>query len=494
MKRHLAIDMGSESGRAVVGYLENGRLHMEEIHRFRTQFMQVRDKSYRNMYRINEEVQAALKIYAEKYGPELDSIGCDSWGGDFVILNRKGEIVKLPVSYREVDLSNDVASIIEEKFGERKLYDRNGCQRLPQDPLKQMLRLRLAEDPSLDDPHGMLFVADIIHYMLGARPCCERSMPTFSRMFNWFEDDWDYELLEALDIPKGICSEVVSPGETIGYVSEEILEQCGLKGPVRIIAAGTHDTACAVVAVPDQGKDWAFVSSGTWSLMGIETEKPVISDRAYELNLHNSTIPLRTNMFKRNVTGTWIINQCKEAWGKYTYPEIVDMAEQAPDTEFSIDVNATEFYAPKNMPKAVAESIERDYGVKVDPNDVGTIARAVFTGMVFKYKYYLENLLECAGRKISKMYIVGGGSKNRIINQFAANACGYPVYTGVYEASSVGNLLVQMYGCGELEDKNAMRKVSMDTFPQKVFEPQDKEAWDRKFQIYLEKTSKKNLW
>lgn len=494
MKKHLAIDMGSESGRAIVGFLENGKLQSEEIYRFKTQFMQMRGHSVRNLYRFNDEIQNALTVYAQKYGPDLYSISVDAWGGDFVILNRDGNFNHLPGSYRETSTIADTQEIIESKFGERRLYERNGNQRLPQDPLRVMLRMKMRNDPALDDPHGILFVADAMEYLLGAEPCCERSMPTFCRMYNFREDRWDDEVFDAFDLPKGIYSKVVSPGVEIGQVDPQILRKAGLNAPVRIITSCSHDTGCAVMSVANLDEDWAFISCGTWALMGIETDKPVINDIAYENNFNNSTIPLHTNMFKRNVTGTWIIQQCKEAWNKYSYNDIVDLAERAEDVDYSIDINALEFYSPNDMPAAIINALKCDFDVDIAYDDVGTISRIVFQSMVLKYKMYIMNLQRAANREIHKIYMLGGGSRNRLLNQFTANACGYPVFTGVYEASSTGNLLLQMYGSGELSDKRAMRQVVINSFPQHKYVPEKSDAWKRKYDIYLERSVKKNQW
>ena len=494
MKRHLAIDIGSEIGRAIVGFLENGKICTEEIYRFKTQFMQVRDRSLRDFYRYHEEILKALSVYRERYGTRLDSIGVDAWGGDFVLLDRKGNIIRLPESYRSNAETDDVAEIVENSFGTRRLYMRNGNQKMPTDTLHQLIRLRRSDDPSLDDPRALLFVADVFHYLLGADPCCEHSLVSYSRIYNADEDDWDEEIMRAFGLPLHIRSKIVCAGETIGYVNGAILEQAGLEGPVPIIAPCAHDTSCAALSIADLGDDWAFISSGTWSLMGIETDACVRNDISYAYNFSNSSMPLKCNMFKKNITSTWIIQQCSKAWGNGDYNDIVNRAEMAADTDCSIDINATEFYAPEDMPLAISRAVQRDFGVCIDPQDQGAIARIVFASMALKYKYYLTHLLEAAGKEIRRIYILGGGSKNRLINQFTASETGYPVYVGVYEASAVGNLLLQMYGSGELADKADMRRIVVDTFPQTVFAPQGNQPWEQKYKIYQERVLQKNQW
>ena len=494
MGMHLAIDMGSESGRAVVGWLEGGVLKTDPIHRFRTQFTRVHGRDYRNLYRFNDDIQYALSLYAEKYGPHLDSISVCSWGGDFSVLNRDGNLNHLPISYRSMNTVERTQPLIEAAFGERALYERNGNQRMPCDPLRVLLRMKLDGDPSLDDPHGMLFVADVMHYLLGAEACCERSMPTFGRLYDFRKDAWDSEVFERFGLPKGLCTRVVAPGTHIGDVDPAILKAAGLEGPVPIVTTCTHDTVCALTAVPDSGSGWAFISCGTWALMGLETDAPVINDISFENNFNNSSAPFGKTMFKRNMTGTWIIEQCKQRWGRYSYAEIVDLAEAAEENDLSIDVNSQDFYDAADMPAAIAAALKRDFGAEVDPNDVPLISGVVYRSMALEFQRYLGALLKAADRKIDRIYMLGGGSRNRLIAQYAANACGYRVYTGVYEGSSVGNLLLQAYACGELKDQEAIRRVSADTFPQTAWEPKDADAWNRRFAVFAERVIRTNLW
>lgn len=484
-KYHLAIDIGSESGRAVVGYLDSGTIVSEEIYRFKTQFTQVRNYSIRNIYGYLDEIIHSMRIFKDRYGDELGSIGVDAWGSDFVLVGRNGDILKLPSSYRLSSVSEDVASIVEEKYGERNLYYLNGNQHMPADTLHQLLRLKYSKDPSFDDPQGILFIADIFHYLLGGRLCCEHSLASYSRLFNAEKNTWEPDVLKAFGIPNTICTKIVYAGEVTGYVTENILAEAGLTGPVPIITPCSHDTACAALSVADQSDDWVFISSGTWSLLGTETKQPIINDIAYTNNFSNSSMPVRTNMFKKIITGTWIIQQCAKVWGIGDYNKIVDLASATQDQDWFIDINATEFYSPTSMPLAISKAVKRDYNANVSENDVGQISRIVFQSMALRYRYYFEQLIAATGKKINKIYILGGGSRNRLINTFTANACNCVVSTGVYEASSIGNLLLQAYGSGELKDKREMREAIISSFPQTLFLPEEKEVWDNKYASFL---------
>lgn len=495
MGKHLAVDIGSESGRISVGYLKNGKLIIEELHRFKTQFMQAHRKSVRNIYRYHEEIIIGLKKYVEKYGDTLDSIGVDSWGGDFVLLDRKGNICKLPESYRATSAASDVSEIIEKEYGLKKIYEHTGNQAMPTDTLSQMLRMIRDNDPSMDDPHAILFMGDVYHYLLGAEICCEHSLAGYSRFYNNNIDCWDESIMKGLQIPLSICTKVVCAGDTIGQIDPVIQKNVGLKKSVNIITPCTHDTSCAALAIPDMGTDWMFISSGTWSLMGMETDYPIINEISYKYNFSNSSMPLKTNMFKKNIQGMWIIQQCREAWGnQISYEEIVSEAAKVEENHLYIDVDREEFYAPGNMPMAIVNAVKRDFHEEIDWKNVGVIARICFESLALKYRYFYDKLIQAADKKISKIYIIGGGSNNQLVNQYTANVIGLQVYTGVTEGSNVGNLLLQLYGSGELSSKQEMRQCVCDTFLKYNYSPQNVQMWKEKYHFFENEISHEAQW
>ena len=459
--------------------------------------MQIHGKSVRNIYRYHEEILYAMKKYVQQYGTELESIGVDSWGGDFVLLDRNGDILKLPASYRATSAGNDIAEIVEQKIGRKELYMQTGNQAMPTDTLSQLIRLKYAGDPSMDDPRGILFMGDIYHYLLGAPACCEHSLAGYGRIYDNREgrEGWNTEVMKRFGIPVTIQTPVVYAGDVIGQVDPVILKETGLKKPVKIITPCTHDTSCAALAIPDHGKDWIFISSGTWSLLGTETEKPVINEKSFASNFSNSSMPLGTNMFKKNIQGMWMIQQCRKKWGeKYSYSDIVAAAEKVTDNNVYIDVDMEEFYSPEDMPLAITKAIKRDFQMDIDSNDVGKIARICFESLALKYRWYCDRLLEAADKKITKIYIVGGGSNNTLVNQFTANVTGYPVYTGVTEGSNVGNILLQAYGSGELAGKTEMREVICNTFLRKKYSPESTDKWEKKYQVFSKNISHKAQW
>lgn len=484
--KHLAVDVGAASGRAFIGWLDGGRLRSREIHRFITGDMFLVDKRVRNIFRFYEEILRALSLYGEREGRELRSIGVDSFGCDFTLLNRNGEIARLIPSYRDSKLES-IEPVVDRTYGSYRLYRRNGNHSLPSDTLQQLIRLRRAGDPALDDTGPLLFVAEAFHYMLGGRVANEYSQASYSRFYNVHEQKWDDEVLRAFDLPAALKTEVVFCGDVAGRLRPELAAEAGLAGETEIICPCCHDTSSAALAVPDHGDDWIFISSGSWSLLGTETVAPICGELAWRHNFSNSGMPLgTTNMFKKNITGMWLMQEAKRCWKTFGDEEMVRLAEEAGDNEWYIDVNSMEFYSPTDMPGAVAKRVEQDFAAGIDRDDVGPIVRICLHSLALKYRYYLDLLRKLTGKAINKIYILGGGSRNALLNQMAADATGLPVYTGIYEGSVAGNLLLQMYGSGLLSSKAAMRQVVMDTFPLTEWLPREPELWERKYRSYLD--------
>lgn len=486
MDKHLAIDIGAASGRAFVGWLDDGRLQSREIHRFVTGDVFLVDKRFRNIFRFYEEILEALRLYGEREGRGLRSLGVDSFGCDFTLLNRNGEIARLIPSYRDSRMES-VEQIVDQTYGSYRLYQRNGNHSLPSDTLQQLIRLRRAGDPALDDPGALLFVAEAFHYMLGGRIANEYSQAGYSRFYNVHDQDWDDEVMRAFGLPAALKTEVVFCGDVVGTLRQELAAEAGLDTGTEIICPCCHDTSSAALAVPDPGDDWIFISSGSWSLLGTETAAPICGEQAWRHNFSNSGMPVGTsNMFKKNITGMWLIQEAKRCWKRYGEAEMIGLAEDAPDNDWYIDVNSMEFYSPADMPLAVAARVRNDFRADVGRDDVGPIVRVCLHSLALKYRYYLDLLREITGKTINKIYILGGGSRNTLLNQMTANATGLPVYTGVYEGSVTGNLLLQMYGSGRLSSKAAMRRIVIDSFPQTEWSPREVGHWERKYQRYRE--------
>ena len=493
MKRHIGIDIGAESGRAVVGWLEGGKLVTEEIHRFSTKDVFLIDKRVRNIYRYYEEIISALRIYREVYGDELESIGVDAWGSDFVLLDTYGNILGIPVSYRECRKGN-IDQLIEKKIGAAVLYEKTGNQAMQRDTLHQLLGLYKNEPETLLRARAILFLGDVFHYFLSGEICCEHSLASFSHMFNRHADSWDKEIFDAFDIPHEICSRVVTSGTVLGNIPQRLCSELKLRSGIKVVSPCTHDTANAAFTVPDLSDDWVFISSGTWALLGIETDSPFIGREAYEFNLSNSSMGTGQNMLQKIMAGMWIIQECFSTWKKYTYNDIVREARQQQDCDLFLDPDADVYFSSGNMPYTVTNELKRYYGEEIEESNVGKISYIFFQSIALKYCYVLRRIAEITGRNITKIYMLGGGSRNELINQFTANVTGISVYTGIYEATADGNLLLQMYGCGEVESRSRIKKITYDTYSLKEYIPENKEKWKEKYSQFIRAPFFVNNW
>lgn len=491
-RKHLAIDIGADTGRAICGEIRDGVLMMEEIYRFSTRDMLVRGSRRRDIYRWYEEILHALQEYVRRYGPDLDSVGVDALGCEFSLIDQKGELINLPLSSRN-EKEFDHIALLEKEVGRKRLYSISGNQLMNVDTLNRLLLLREEEPEKLERAQGILFLADIIHYLLGSRPCCERSLATYFHLYDQGRNCWSDELFERLALPKTLQPEIVTAGQKIGQLREDICREVGLLKSPAIITPASHDTADAVISIPAEGEDWMFLSSGSWSLIGIETDRVQTDDAAFSINASNSASALGRLMYKKNVSGMWLIQQCYRAWGCESYDEIVRVAS-GKEAEGWIDIDSMRFFYTDDMPRAVCADVKEHFGVEVSPDDVGMVARIIYESMALKDRYVIERILKTVKRVISRLYIVGGGSKNGLLNQMIANVTGLQVCTGAAEATSMGNLLLQAYGCGELDDLAALRKVAGASIDMRCFAPEDMQQWNEKYQRYLCGVNIENRW
>jgi len=481
-KLHLAIDIGSESGRAIAGYLENKKITTREIYRFKTQDLFLNKRLVRNVYRYYEEILTALVIFTKEFGTELSSIGVDAWGSDFALLDKDDRLMFLPISYRD-GFARNMHIIVEKNIGIDRVYELTGNQMMLSDTLHQLLALK-QNGYDLNKAQCILSIADLFHYFLSGAIYYEHSLASYSRLFDNKKQEWADEIFEALDIPKNIKTNICYSTDKIGTLYNEICETCGISNKVKIISPCAHDTACAVFSIPDLTNDWGFISSGTWSLVGIETSKPIINDVSRKHNISNSGLPFHKNLFKKCIAGMWLIHQCKLLWKDISYDEIIKKTAQENENNIYIDTDFAGFYSPQNMLKEIQNYVERLYKKSLDIMDVGKIGRIISESLACKYKYVFDYLFQASNKKISKVYILGGGSKNRLLNQMTANILNMEVYTGLVEATSVGNLLLQLCGDDEVTSENECEEILINTFPQKKFIPKDVKKWEAKFYLW----------
>lgn len=490
MSRHFAVDLGAESGRCIAGQLEDGRLILHELSRFPTGAMPLGDGLFWNIYRFYEEIIKGLKQYVKQFGPQLDSIGVDAWGVDFGLLDPQGNLSGLPRCYR--DPRNDNSDkLLEQGMPLRELYERTGIQFLTINTLNQLAAAQAAGDKLAEQSTGMLFVADLLHHLLGARPCCEYTSVSISQLVNIREKNWDPEIFRAFGLSAGLQLPIVKPGEHIGTLSPEIVGLVGLDPGTAIIAPAIHDTASAGAAVPAEGGNWGYISSGTWSLAGVELAQPVVNEQSFALNISNSGAAFDQVLFLKNIMGLWIIQQCRAHWQltqpDLDYSRIVELAKTGHKLhlEVFIDPDDHRFLAPGQMPQKVCDYVRETQQIRLDPEDIGLIAGIVFDSLAMKYRYVLDVVCATTGKKLDILHIVGGGSKNALLNQLTANALGIPVLAGPGECTAMGNLLIQAYGCKVVQSHEELRRIVRQSSEIIRCEPVDADLWNLAYNRFI---------
>ncbi len=487
-KRYLAFDFGAESGRAIVGTIEDKKLKMEEIHRFPTKSMFVYGTRRWNIYRLYEEIIKGLTEYVNRFGNELESLGIDTWGVDYGFLSKDGKLLELPYQYRDTRTSG-TDKILDEVMGNPEIYDITGIQFMTINTLNQMVAVKRKDPDILKKADQMLFIGDVLHYLLCGKMAAEFTVASTSQMLDAVDKDWSYEIFDAFGFPDKIKPKIIFAGDVLGYLDKGIAKEVGLKNAVRIVVPAVHDTASAATSVPAKGDDWAYISSGTWCMVGLETDAPVINDASYEMNISNSGGSLGKNLFLKNVMGLWIIQQCKKAWNRtqpeLDYPEIVEKAMAAAPFAGFIDPDDDLFFAPADNIEAVENYFEKTGQAGIDTKDIGTVARIVYESLAFKYRYVVDRLKATTKKDVNVLHIIGGGVKNKLLNQFTANALGIKVITGPVEATATGNLLLQAYGCGAIGSLDEIRQVvrNSNDFDTYVPEASFSDRWEA---AYLE--------
>lgn len=487
MTRHFAVDLGAESGRCMIGTVDNGTIQMEELCRFPTRVCQLRGEYYWNIFRYYDEIINGLKLYVEKYGSHLDSIGVDTWGCDYCLTDHSGSIKGLPKSYRRM-VSQVPYEIMEKQFGKFRLYQHHGIQYLDFNTLNQLIYEKMEDPAYLSDSKDMIFIGDSLHYLLGAPAVCEYSTASISQMVNTGTRQWDDEIFDAFDLPRHLQTKLVFAGDPIGVLSDQIADAVGLERGVKIITPAVHDTASASVAVPAEGEHWASISSGTWSLASVELDAPVNNDQSYEMNISNSAGVLGKSLFLKNIMGLWIIQQCKYRWEELlpglTYSQIVEMAQEAVPFLAWIDPDDARFFQPGDMPARICQYLQESGQADLRPDQIGQISRIIYESLAMKYRYIFERITQTCGKRIDTLHITGGGSNNKMLNQFTANAMGVNVVAGPTECSAMGNVLMQAYGCHAVSGLDEIRTMVRNSVCLDYFTPEDTALWRDAYQKF----------
>jgi rhamnulokinase len=480
----LAFDLGASGGRAVLGRFDGDRLCLSGVHRFPNEPVRLPDGLHWDVLRLFAEVKRGLALCGEKHGRPA-SIGVDTWGVDFALLDRQGALLGNPHHYRD----SRTEGMLEEAFRRvrrEEIFGRTGIQFMRMNTLYQLLSMALARSPLLEAAQTFLMIPDLFNYWLSGRAVCEFTDATTSQCYDPREGGWAASMLERLGIPSHFFGEVVSPGTVLGPLVPTVAEETGL-GDVSVVASACHDTASAVAAVPAGEEDWAYISSGTWSLVGMEVQEPIITPASLAGNVTNEGGVAGTFRFLKNVAGLWLVQECRRAWAQqgeeYSYDELTRMAEAAPPFPAFIDPDDPSLLDPPDMPRAIAAYCQRSG--QTPPEERGSIVRCILESLALKCRWVLGCIEEMRGRPIRVIHIVGGGSRSRALCQFTANASGRPVVAGPAEATATGNILVQALALGHLSSLKEARALVRRSFELPKYEPQHSAAWDEAYTRFL---------
>ena len=484
MRNLLAFDLGASNGRAIWGRLENGKLTMQELHRFENNYVEMNGVFYWDLPYLYNQLKKGLLAFRQLNVGELDCFGIDTWAVDYGLLDENGHLLGNPRAYR-MAVDADVERVWE-TVDFPTLFARTGIANLNFNTVYQLARRKAENDVALANAKTMLMIPDLLGYFLTGEAKSEYTNVTTSMLFDPVAMDWDWETIERLGLPKHIFTQVDRAGQLRGCLRPELAQELDLN-QAPFAAVGTHDTASAVAAIPGSGS-FAFCSSGTWSLFGVETDKPLLSEDVRKANFSNEGTIQGGFRPLKNIMGLWLIQECRRDWIKRTgkdisWNEIVKEAEQAEPFRTIIDPDYGEFFSGGDMIRKV-----QDYCRKVGqpiPETVGQIARAIYESLALKYRWALEHLENIKGMRLDQLNIVGGGIQNRLLNQMVADSLNRPVVTGPIEGAAMGNLLAQAMALGDIRDIDELRQIVRNSEPVETWTPNHTEAWENAYQTLL---------
>ncbi len=492
-KYFLAFDFGAESGRAVLGTLEDNKISLDEIHRFPTGMVKMDNHLYWNIYRFYEEILKSLSNCLNVHHVQPESIAVDTWGVDFGLIAEDNTLIRIPYAYRDAQSAAGMNDFLEHVMPSKEVYLRTGISIQPFNSLYHLHAMKKSGDRALSNAKCILFIPDIINFLLSGVISTEFSFATTSQLFNPVKMDWDEVLIESIGLRKSLFNKIVQPATVIGSLKQDITKSIG-SDPVKVISVCSHDTASAIVAVPAEGEDWAYISSGTWSLMGVELEKPLINDLSYKYNFTNEGGADNRIIFLKNIMGLWLLQQCRNSWLKsnssISYDELISFSQTAQAFKSFIDPDYMGFYNPLDMPSAIDEYCQMTH--QQAPQNIGEYVRIILESLAFKYRLTLDQLRELTGKPINRIHIIGGGGQNKFLCQFTANATGLKVIAGPSEGTATGNILMQAKALGYLKNLPEIRQVVKSSFHFEEYYPEETNDWEiayGKFQQILVKTN-----
>lgn len=484
-KHFFAVDLGATSGRTIIGTIENGKMSLEELTRFDNNLIETGGHFYWDIFALYNEVINGLRLVAKRQ-IEIQSIGIDTWGVDFVCVGSDGAILRNPLAYRDPHTVGKMEEYFEKIISRDEVYNITGIQFMNFNSLFQLYAMDEAGNTALRNADKVLFVPDALSYMLTGNAVCEYTIASTSQMLDPRTKDLDSRLVESVGLKRGQFGEMVNPATVIGTITEEVQKMTGL-GAVPVIAVAGHDTGSAVAAVPAANEKFAYLSSGTWSLMGIETQDAIINARSFDLNFTNEGGIEGTTRFLKNICGMWIYERCRKEWKDAEglgHAELQSAAMECEPFRSLINPDDPIFANPASMVDAITTYCEKTN--QPIPQGYAQTCRCIFDSLALRYRQVFAWLKEFADFDINVLHIIGGGSKNEYLDQFTANSCGVTVLAGPQEGTAIGNIMLQAKAAGIVGDIWEMRRIIADSLELKRFEPQDKEIWDAAYEKYLD--------
>ncbi|MBN1246337.1 MAG: rhamnulokinase [Anaerolineae bacterium] len=482
----LAVDLGAESGRVVAGHFDGRRICLEPVHRFPNGPVDVQGTLYWDVLRLWSDIKIGLSRAAEQYGDRIAGIGLDTWGVDYGLLARDGRLLGNPYHYRD-SRTDGMMEAAFRKVPRAEIFARTGIQFMQLNTLFQLVAMVEAGSPVLDIAETLLTMPDLINFWLTGHKANEFTIATTTQCYDPRAGDWAYAMLGTLGIPTRLFGKIVPPGTVLGPLQASVAAETGL-GPVPVIAPATHDTGSAVAAVPMDPDNAIYLSSGTWSLMGVESKVPIIDDRMLAWNLTNEGGVDGTFRILKNIMGLWLVQECRREWQRagedHDYGEMVEMAAAAPAFGPIVSPGDSRFLAPGDMVSRIQAACG-DTG-QTPPDSKGAILRCALESLALEYRWVAERLDELTSKRLDTIHIIGGGAQNELLDQLAADATGRTVVTGPIEATALGNVLVQAKALGHIGSIAEGREVVKASFELKTFQPRDTARWDDVFARYLQ--------
>ena len=468
-----AVDLGATSGRTILGTFIEGGLNLEEINRFPNHLIEVGGHFYWDIYALYRHVIEGLKLVAHR-GESIASIGIDTWGVDFVCVGKDGNLLRQPYAYRDPHTVGAPDALFS-RISRSKVYEKTGIQIMNFNSLFQLDTLRRNNDSALEAADKILFMPDALSYMLTGKMVTEYTIASTAQLVNAQTRSLEPELLKVVGLTEKNFGRFVFPGEKVGVLTEEVQKITGL-GAVPVIAVAGHDTGAAVAAVPALDRNFAYLSSGTWSLMGVETDAPVINTETEALNFTNEGGVEGTIRLLKNICGMWLLERCRINWGDTSYPDLIAEAEASEPFRNLICPDDKVFDNPTNMEETIKKYCKDHNQPAIETR--GQLVRCIFESLALRYRQVLENLQRLSPNPIEVLHVIGGGSRNDLLNQWTANAIGIPVIAGPSEATAIGNIMIQAVAAGQTADIASMRQLLSHAIHLKTFYPEHKETWD----------------